>query len=148
MSEQLFSVHRQLAMDSIALGSFELCQLRLINDCQYPWFILIPQRTNIQEIYQLTTQDQSLLIKESSFLAEQLARLFKADKLNIAAIGNVVPQLHLHHVVRYQTDIAWPKPIWGLSSMQAYSATLLEQRIEEVKQQLGPALNPPEKTSD
>lgn len=147
MSEQHFKVHQQLAMDSIALGSFELCQLRLMNDSQYPWFILIPQREDMREIYQLAVQDQIQLLKESSFLAEQLASLFNAEKMNIAAIGNVVPQLHLHHVVRYQSDIAWPKPIWGVRSMQPYSAEQLEQRQDKVTRHLGSALNSPESSA-
>jgi diadenosine tetraphosphate (Ap4A) HIT family hydrolase len=99
-----------------------------VNDSQFPWFILVPQRENIREIYQLTAEDQITLIQESSYLAEKLAMIFKADKLNIAAIGNLVPQLHLHHVVRYRTDKAWAAPIWGKFAAVPYT----EQQREEL----------------
>lgn len=109
----IFCVHPQLQQDSFAVGSFELCELRLINDSQYPWCILVPQRPDVREIYQLNSADQQQLQIESCYLAEQLAALYNADKMNIAAIGNVVPQLHVHHIVRYTHDKAWPVPVWG-----------------------------------
>ncbi len=108
-----FQLHSRLQQDSIELGRFTLSRLLLINDHHYPWFVLVPQRKNITEIYQLTDTDQHLLQQESSLLAEKLARLYKADKMNIASIGNVVPQLHIHHIVRYKNDKAWPAPVWG-----------------------------------
>ncbi len=82
-------------------------------DANYPWFILVPNRDNISEIHQLSADDQSQLLKESSLLAESLLESFQGDKMNIAALGNIVPQLHIHYVVRYQNDPAWPAPIVG-----------------------------------
>jgi diadenosine tetraphosphate (Ap4A) HIT family hydrolase len=84
-----------------------------MNDNHYPWFILVPQRADITEIYQLNETDRQLLQTESCLLAQTLASLYQADKMNIAAIGNLVPQLHIHHIVRYQNDEAWPAPVWG-----------------------------------
>lgn len=130
----IFQLHPQLKQDCFVLGKFELCQVLLVNDSQFPWFILVPQRHDIREIYQLSSEEQSLLIQESSYLAETLATIFNADKLNVAAIGNLVPQLHVHHVVRYQTDKAWPAPIWGKFAAIPYT----EQQREELLVRLTP----------
>ena len=133
---QDFQLHSQLQQDCFLLGKFKLCQVLLVNDRQFPWFILVPQRHNIREIYQLSADEQILLIQESSYLAEMLTSIFNADKLNIAAIGNLVPQLHLHHVVRYQNDKAWPAPIWGKFAAVPYT----EQQLEELLARLTPLL--------
>ena len=118
----MFALHPQLQADCIPLGRFPLCQLLLLNDANYPWFILVPEREDIREIYQLSLEDQMQLMRESSHLSQQLADRFKADKMNIAALGNVVPQLHLHHIVRYRHDPAWPAPVWGKVPPQPYGA--------------------------
>jgi diadenosine tetraphosphate (Ap4A) HIT family hydrolase len=120
-----FTLHPQLAQDTIALGRFKLCHLRLMNECHYPWFILIPEGNNLQEIHQLNPNDRLQFIHESCYLAEHLQQHFKADKLNIAAIGNKVPQLHIHHVVRFQSDRAWPNPVWGQFEPEPYSESAL-----------------------
>jgi len=85
----------------------------LLNDANYPWFILVPQRQDIREIHRLSAQDQQQLMRESSALAACIEQEFKADKINIAALGNMVPQLHIHHIVRYTADPVWPAPVWG-----------------------------------
>jgi len=108
-----FQLHPQLKKDSVEIGRFALSRLLLINDSQYPWFVLVPERADITEIYQLSDSEQQLLQQESSLLAKKLADIYKADKMNIAAIGNLVPQLHIHHIVRYKKDVAWPAPVWG-----------------------------------
>lgn len=116
-----FSLHPQLQKDCIDLGKLDLCQVLLMNDSRFPWLILVPQRNNISEIYQLSTDEQHQLINESSHIATQLKIRLQADKINIAALGNQVAQLHIHHVVRYQTDVAWPAPIWGKFDTLAYT---------------------------
>ena len=108
-----FALDPRLARDTIVLGTFPLSLLLLMNDATYPWLILVPQRPASREIFQLDAADQLQLLRESSHLAEVLSGLFHPDKLNIAALGNVVPQLHLHHIVRYRYDPAWPAPVWG-----------------------------------
>ena len=107
-----------------------------MNDNQFPWFILVPEKADIKEIYQLSKADRLLLAEESNYLAENLAVFYKADKMNIAAIGNLVPQLHIHHIVRYQTDKAWPAPIWGKFEAISYSETQLRTAIADIKSQL------------
>jgi diadenosine tetraphosphate (Ap4A) HIT family hydrolase len=131
----MFTLHPQLQADCIPLGRFPLCRLLLLNDANYPWFILAPEREAVSEIYQLSAEDQQQLMRESSHLAQRLAEKFKADKMNIAALGNVVPQLHLHHIVRYRHDPAWPAPVWGKVPPQPYGAeavAALKQTLAEI----------------
>jgi len=108
-----FALHPQLAADCRVVGRFDLSLLLMMNDANYPWFILVPQRPGIREIYELTPADQQLLLAESVQLGQALMRTFAGDKLNVAALGNVVPQLHVHHIVRLVGDPAWPAPVWG-----------------------------------
>lgn len=121
----MFTLDPRLQQDTIALGSFPLSALLLMNDSSYPWLILVPRRPGIREIFELEPADRQQLLNESSHLAATLANRFHADKLNIAALGNVVPQLHLHHVVRYHDDPAWPAPIWGKTPAVPYTADQL-----------------------
>ncbi len=132
-----FQLHSRLQQDCVVLGRFELCQLLMMNDSQYPWFILVPQKAGITELYQLAQSERQLLIEESSYLSENLAVLFQADKMNVAAIGNLVPQLHIHHVVRYQTDKAWPAPVWGKFNAIPYTEQQIIETISLVKERLG-----------
>jgi len=128
----MFEVHPKLAQDCIAIGRFRLCRLLLMNDANYPWFILVPEREGVTEIYQLSQEDQQQLLRESSLLAERLSKDFRADKMNIAALGNVVPQLHIHHIVRYRSDPAWPAPVWGKTAAKPYK----EEQFEALKRKL------------
>ncbi len=126
-------LHPKLAQDCIVIGHFPLCALLLMNDTNYPWFILVPDRAAITEIYQLTKEDQYQLTMESSILAEYLAAEFQADKINIAALGNIVPQLHIHHVARFTNDVAWPAPIWGAVPCKPYNEQDLHVLIKKLK---------------
>lgn len=121
----MFELHRQLAQDCIAIGDFPLTRLLLMNDANYPWLILVPRREGIQEIHQLSANDQQRLIRESCYLSRQLKEGLHAHRVNIAALGNQVPQLHIHHVVRYENDPAWPKPVWGAVPPQPYTPRVL-----------------------
>ena len=130
-----FQLHERLQQDCISIGRFDLCQILMMNDSQFPWFILVPEKAGIREIYQLSLTERRTLTEESSYLAENLALLYKADKMNIAAIGNLVPQLHLHHIVRYQTDKAWPAPIWGKFAAVPYTELqILDHRVRVTTQ--------------
>lgn len=127
-------LHPQLEKDCLIIGKFELCVLLLMRDANYPWFILVPERDDIREIYELSADDQTQLCKESARLAKILAAGFKADKMNIAMLGNIVPQLHIHHIVRYQNDVAWPAPVWGKVPTKAYSDNEIKLLLEKLKQ--------------
>jgi diadenosine tetraphosphate (Ap4A) HIT family hydrolase len=131
MSEA-FEPHPRLARDCITLGNFPLCRLLLMNERRYPWFILVPRRAGIAEIHQLPEEDQVQWLRESSALSKALAALFAADKLNIAAIGNLVSQLHVHHVVRYRNDPAWPGTVWGRFEPLPYADT----EVAEIRRKL------------
>jgi diadenosine tetraphosphate (Ap4A) HIT family hydrolase len=106
-------LHPKLREDCHYIAKLELSHLLLLNDCQFPWCILVPDRLEITEIYQLSKTDQQQLMWESSALGEAMMDAFTGDKLNIGSIGNMVPQLHVHHIVRKTDDACWPSPVWG-----------------------------------
>jgi len=131
--QKMAKLHPQLKKDCLVIGRFPLCWLLLVQDANYPWFILVPDRDGVREIYELSADDQQQLMRESSRLASVLADLFEADKMNVAALGNAVPQLHLHHVVRYRDDPAWPGPIWGKLPAKPYGAEAIKEMTEQLK---------------
>ena len=118
------------------MGRFPLCHLLLSRDANYPWCILVPDREGVSEIHQLSDADQQQLIRESSQLARVLETVFSPDKLNIAALGNIVPQLHIHHIARYRHDSAWPAPVWGRVTPGSYT----EQQLDALLDKLGAGL--------
>lgn len=129
-----FQINPTLENDSHKIGDTSLCELRLIDHQHVPWFLLVPKIENISEIYQLSQSDQRQLIQESSVVGEKAMSFYKGDKLNLGTIGHAVPQLHVHHVVRYFDDHQWPKVFWSiLAELDRYPATLREQRIEEAQ---------------
>lgn len=117
----MFELHAQLEQDCEQLGRFALCRLLLMRDANYPWCILVPERAGVTEIYQLSDADQWQFMRESAALAEAMAKIFAADKMNIAALGNIVPQLHIHHIARRRGDPAWPAPVWGTVPPRSYA---------------------------
>lgn len=129
-----FQLHPQLQADCTVLGDFPLCRLLLLEDAHYPWFILVPRRDGMREIHELSEEDQLALLRESSCLARALVSAFGPDKLNIAALGNLVPQLHIHHIARYTNDASWPQPVWGRLPPQAYSEASRTALIERLRQ--------------
>jgi len=131
-----FELHPRLRQDCFSVGRFALSQILMMNDSQYPWFILVPQRNDISEIYQLDENDRRQLMTESCLLAKQLMEIYQADKLNIAAIGNLVPQLHVHHVARYKADKAWPGPIWGKFSPLPFDEQKAQAQIARLQERL------------
>ena len=136
-----FQLHPALAKDTCAITDLPLCRLLLSNDASYPWGILVPRRENISEIFQLCEADQIQLLAESSALGHCLQSVFQPDKLNIAALGNIVPQLHVHHIARYKNDKAWPGPIWGHSALVPYTASERANTINKISHWLGAQTN-------
>ncbi len=118
------------------MGDFPLCRLLLMNDSHYPWFILVPKVAGAREIYELPQEQQIQVLAESSLLAKVLMEHFRGEKLNLAALGNMVPQLHIHHVVRYCDDAAWPGPIWGVVKPEPYA----EMALAEIRKSINSLL--------
>jgi len=133
----VFALDSRLEQDTFALGDFPLCRLLLSKDANYPWFILVPRRPDISELFHLDDSEREQLWKETNFLSETLKDCFAADKMNIAALGNVVSQLHIHVIVRRLTDVAWPAPVWGNKPAIEYSADQLNEVRQRVKAALG-----------
>jgi diadenosine tetraphosphate (Ap4A) HIT family hydrolase len=116
-----FKLDERLARDSIPVTRIGLCELRLIDDCRWPWLILVPQRPGIEELFQLAPLDQTMATFETNLVAEMFKTLTGAEKINVAAIGNMVRQLHVHVVARYEGDANWPAPVWGFGERQPYT---------------------------
>lgn len=135
-----WALHPQLVADTCTVGDFPLCRLLLAHDARYPWTILVPRRAGIRELHELGDDDQAQLLLESNRLARALVALFAPDKLNIAALGNVVPQLHLHHIARRHDDDAWPAPVWGRHPALAYENGAQAERRHALIAQIGPEL--------
>lgn len=132
----MFEIHPYLKEDCIVVGKFPLSLLLLYNDSQYPWFILVPMREGVREVFELNEADQAQLNTESTYLAAQISKRFNADKMNIACLGNIVPQLHIHHIARYENDIAWPGPVWGFKARKPYD----EEELKIINAKLRQAL--------
>lgn len=115
-----FKLDDRLERDSILVTRIGLCQLRLMNDSRWPWLILVPQRASIEEMFDLAPLDQAMLTFETNLIAEMFKKSTRAQKINIAAIGNIVRQLHVHIVARYENDANWPGPVWGFGERQPY----------------------------
>jgi len=123
----IFELHHQLAEDCIFLSDLGLSRLLLMNNKDFPWCILVPRINGIREIHELDEANQQALLRESSELSQVMLQVFNGEKMNIAALGNMVPQLHVHHIVRIKTDKAWPNPVWGYEIGSTYSAKEIEQ---------------------
>ncbi|WP_320838399.1 HIT domain-containing protein [Zhongshania sp.] len=130
----MFELHEALARDCAFVGDLALCRLLLMNDKQYPWLILVPRRPEMREICDLSNDDQLQYLQESNLCSAILRSEFGAEKLNIAALGNMVPQLHVHHIARFSSDPAWPKPVWGQLPAKAYSEEELQGVVAQLRQ--------------
>lgn len=122
-----FELDARLAADSHLVTELPLCQLRLMNDARYPWLLLIPRRTAIREVFELDAADQRQLWREATAVGESLMERLGDDKLNIATLGNVVAQLHIHVILRRRNDEAWPGPVWGRGEARPYAPDALAE---------------------
>lgn len=124
-----FLLDRRLEESSFFIEDWDLCRVSLKNDKTFPWLYLVPRRENIREIYELNAADQQQLIREISRAGRALNILYKPEKINTAALGNMVPQLHVHVFARFKDDPAWPRPVWAVQ-LDEISYTETEQRAE------------------
>lgn len=129
----MFALDSRLQQDCLVIGDFPLCRLLLMNDSNYPWFILVPRREEVSELFQLDADDQRQLWQETTLLAETLKDIFAADKMNVATLGNVVSQLHMHVIVRWREDASWPAPVWGRHPAQPYSEQQAGQVVDKLR---------------
>ncbi len=127
-----FTLHPRLAADTYPIKDLALSRVLFMNDNRYPWVILVPMRPGIVEIHDLAEADRQQLMTEISVASETLAALFETDKINVGALGNIVPQLHVHVLSRRQNDAAWPGPVWGVGEAVPYSGEERIQTIEKI----------------
>jgi diadenosine tetraphosphate (Ap4A) HIT family hydrolase len=122
-----FTLHKQLEADSILVRDLALSQLRLQNQKAAPWLILVPRREGMKEIHELPAADRAVLIEEIAEASDALGQLYAPDKINVAALGNMVPQLHVHVIARFTHDAAWPNPVWGRLEPSFYELSALKE---------------------
>ena len=137
MTPSGFTLHPQIVRDTLEVGDLPLSHLRLMNDRTYPWLLLMPRRPDVTELIDLDEDDRFALMREIAQVSEVLKVETGCDKLNIAALGNMVPQLHVHVVARRKGDAAWPKPVWGAAPAKDYPSGALAQFVDEVRQAIG-----------
>ncbi|MBF0355246.1 MAG: HIT domain-containing protein [Alphaproteobacteria bacterium] len=125
-----FSLHPRLEADTVPVKQLGLSRLLLMNDSNWPWLILVPEKPAISELHQLSAAERMVLIEEIAYVSEIMERLFTPSKMNVAALGNMVPQLHIHVIARYQDDLAWPKPVWGVCAAAPYAPGALMARLK------------------
>ena len=126
-------LHPQLAEDTHPVAHWTLSELRLMDDQNHPWLILVPRIEEAVELIDLSPAQQAELMGEIAIASRALQAAFKPHKLNVASLGNLVPQLHVHVIARFEHDIAWPRPVWGMASAQPYSPDALVRRIEALQ---------------
>jgi diadenosine tetraphosphate (Ap4A) HIT family hydrolase len=127
----VFTLDSRLAADTLPIGDLPLCSALLLDDARFPWFVLVPRRANVTEMTDLSEEDAAALMDEMRVATRVMLELAKPDKVNVAALGNVVPQLHVHVVGRFLSDPAWPGPVWGHGTRAPYpdhaAAALVER---------------------
>jgi diadenosine tetraphosphate (Ap4A) HIT family hydrolase len=128
-----FELDAQLAADTHAIGDLELSRVLLMNDARFPWLILVPRRTGMRDLIDLRTDEQHVLLHEIGRCATALRNMDRPDKLNIAALGNVVAQLHVHVIARTLHDAAWPRPVWGVGEAVRYNDSALQLRLSSLR---------------
>ena len=134
--QQGWHLHPQLADDTHPVASWPLCDVRLMDDANHPWLILVPRVAEAVEVTDLDEVQQRSLMQEIDRAGRAL-QVFRPHKLNVAALGNLVPQLHVHVIARYQEDIAWPRPVWGMAAAQPYAPEKLIERIQLLRETIG-----------
>jgi diadenosine tetraphosphate (Ap4A) HIT family hydrolase len=131
-----FDLNPRLEGDSLPVADLPLCAVRLMKDANYPWLLLIPRQSDLVEITDLSAPDRLRLMEEIAAAAEALKTITGCDKINVGALGNLVPQLHVHVIARFRTDAAWPNPVWGAAPASTYDPVELEALIDRLRKHL------------
>src|SRR5882757_1683813 len=132
-SPPAWSLHPQLARDTMSIGDLPLARVLVVNDANWPWLLLVPRRLDVREIIDLDEVEQAQLMTEISRVSRAMKTVTACDKLNIAALGNVVPQLHVHVIARREGDAGWPKPVWGAAPPVAHDKTELDRFVSALR---------------
>ena len=135
-----FQLDSRLAADTFLVGDLPLCRILLMNDSRFPWLILVPRREDLSEVHDLAPSERAILIEEAALAGERLKIYLGAKKINIAALGNMVPQLHMHVVARFASDAAWPDPVWGVGEAARYEPDLAARLVADLRRMLDCAL--------
>jgi diadenosine tetraphosphate (Ap4A) HIT family hydrolase len=133
----MFEMNPRIVADTVFLTDWPLCRVLLMNDSTYPWMVLVPRREGVVEITDLEPPDRLILMEEIARASTALRQAVSPFRINIAALGNVVAQLHVHVIAREIRDAAWPKPVWGAVPTQPYTPGVLEQRLAQLRSTLG-----------
>jgi len=136
MNQASFALDPQLAGDTFAVGDLALSRVLLNDDANYPWLILVPRRAGLVELTDLDNAGQDTLMDEVSQAARALKALTNCDKLNVAALGNVVSQLHVHVIARFHGDAAWPNPVWGKAPRKPYEKSARDALLAQLRRAL------------
>ncbi len=134
-----FLLDSTLENDTLAVGQLPLCRVLLMDDRRFPWLILVPMRAGLREIIDLDATARAVLMEEITATSNALQACFNPDKLNVAALGNMVPQLHVHIIARFVSDAAWPKPIFGVGVPDPYPAHMAGSMVDRIFKALKPA---------
>lgn len=129
----MFVLNSKLAQDTLLIGDMKISRLLLMNDANYPWLILVPRKPDLVELTDLSIAEQMEVLQEINLLGKILKEEFSAHKLNIAALGNVVRQLHIHVIARFENDASFPKPVWGNSVIKPYEEKAAQEIINKIK---------------
>ena len=128
-----FTLDTRLESDTFLIGEMPLCKVLLMNVSNFPWIILVPRVPKINELFHLNKSEKDNYQSETNYLLEQMSKLYNSHKMNIASLGNLVPQLHTHIIVRYKTDDAWPNPVWSYPEMIPYENHHSKLEIDKIK---------------
>jgi diadenosine tetraphosphate (Ap4A) HIT family hydrolase len=131
-----FSLDPRLAKDSVTVGFLALCEVRLQDDARFPWLVLVPQRKNVSELFELSAADREVAMEEIAQCASALRAITRCLKINVGALGNIVRQLHIHVVARNEGDAAWPGPVWGAGTGVPYDVAAREDLIARLRSAL------------
>lgn len=131
-----FELDGRIARDSDLIATLDLCQLRIQNDSRWPWLVMVPQRADMTEIFELSKADQAHLAAEVNQVAAALKEITGATKINVGALGNIVRQLHVHVIARFEGDANWPGPIWGYGSAEPYDGEKRQALMNRLMEKL------------
>jgi len=131
-----FILHDKLAEDTFEVLTLQISRLLLMNDARYPWLILVPQVCDMRDLHNLSSDEYLAVTNEITRVLEVLESVTKAHKMNVGALGNMVPQLHIHIIARQTNDAAWPGPVWGVGEAQPYSQDDADTLIQQIASKL------------